>query len=65
MAWHPMSSDHLVLLTTDARLCLFNVAVDTAFPEQVRVRITPSLRLPSAPTARPSPCRGREFDTLF
>jgi hypothetical protein len=35
MAWHPMSNDHLVLLTTDARLCLYNVAADTQFPEQV------------------------------
>jgi hypothetical protein len=35
MAWHPLHDDNLVILTSDARLSLYNVAVNPELPEQV------------------------------
>eukprot|EP00959_Pyramimonas_sp_CCMP1952_P003350 69520-Pyramimonas_sp.AAC.2 len=35
MAWHPLHDDNLVILTSDARLSLYNVVVSPELPEQV------------------------------
>eukprot|EP00240_Pyramimonas_obovata_P011276 CAMPEP_0118958940 /NCGR_PEP_ID=MMETSP1169-20130426/62879_1 /TAXON_ID=36882 /ORGANISM="Pyramimonas obovata, Strain CCMP722" /LENGTH=138 /DNA_ID=CAMNT_0006907067 /DNA_START=376 /DNA_END=789 /DNA_ORIENTATION=+ len=34
MAWHPLHDDNLVILTSDARLSLYNVMVNPELPEQ-------------------------------
>lgn len=47
MMWHPLSDDHVVLLSSDGRLSLFDVAADPQYPEQAR---PPGLRLEIDPS---------------